>query len=88
MNPDRIRTIEIRVNLDHLADPEFAAAEVGNAVYKLAQLFFERGGEDNRRPDGSRVLVCNGHHVAQGLAETAQARWKQYEQPLPVVEAL
>lgn len=71
----RVVTVTIRLDLDRLADPTAARAEVGNAVYQVGQAIFETGAEYNRRPDGSRVLTGNGHHVAQELAEHAQGMW-------------
>lgn len=75
MNPDRIRTVEIRVNLEHLANPTLAGTEVANAVYEALRLIFETGGECNRRTDGTPALRCNGHHVAQKLTDAVEAEW-------------
>lgn len=73
------RDITIFIERERLRDPEMAEVNVGNYVYQLLVAIFEWGGEDNRRPDGTRVLDCHGHSVAQGLADTVVARWKQYE---------
>lgn len=76
---DRRRHVSIVLDPDALADPERASTIVHNAAYELSLAIFETCGEDNRRADGTRVLDCNGHHVAQGLAATVEARWKQHE---------
>lgn len=76
---DRRRYVSIVLDPEALADPERASTIVHDAAYELTLAIFETCGEDNRRPDGTRVLDCNGHHVAQGLAATVEARWRQHE---------
>ena len=73
-NP-RIVDLTITIDLDRLADPEMAEAEVQNAAYKFGCLLFERGGEDNRRPDGSQVVCGNGHRLAQEVAAMVGEYW-------------
>jgi hypothetical protein len=79
VSKDDTLTIEITIKRSELANPAIADSVVGNHIYLLVSTIFEWGGEYNRRPDGTPVLRCHGHSVAQGLADTAVARWKQYE---------
>ena len=79
MSKDDTLTIEITIKRSELANPAIADSVVGNHVYLLANAIFEWGGEHNRRADGTPVLRCHGHHVAQGIAETTVARWRQHE---------
>lgn len=75
--PDRIFDLPLTINLDRLADPESARAEVENLTYRLAAALFETGAEHNRRPDGSRVYTGNGHHVAQEVAAMVGDVWAE-----------
>jgi len=79
MNPKEPITLTIVLDPAQFTDPEEAGSRVFAAVYPVLSALFEVCGEDNRRPDGTRVLDCNGHHVAQGLAATVEARWRQHE---------
>ena len=78
MSKDDTLTIEFTIKRSDLANPAIADSVVGNHVYLLANAIFEWGGEDNRRSDGTPVLRCHGHSVAQGFADGAVARWKHY----------
>ena len=73
-NP-RIFDLTMTINLDRLANPERARAEVENLTYRLAQALFETGGEYNTRPDGSRVMGGNGHCAAQEEAAMVGEYW-------------
>lgn len=68
--------IRVRIDIfrDRLAGPD-SANEVGNLAYAFFVEIFEAGGEGNRRPDGSPVMMGNGHHVAQKMAEVVKAEW-------------
>ena len=80
--------IRVRIDIfrDRLAGPD-SANEVGNLAYAFFVKLFEAGGEHNRRPDGSPVMVGNGHHAAQKMAEVAKAEWESRLWPLQPVGA-
>lgn len=52
-------------------NPGMTAADVSNAVYKLAQGIFETFGEY----DPTSGIAGNGHHIAQELAGYAEKLW-------------
>ena len=74
--------IRVRIDIfrDRLAGPD-SANEVGNLAYAFFVKLFEAGGEHNRRPDGSPVMVGNGHHAAQKMAEMVRLEWESRLNP-------
>ena len=83
LNPLVSDPIRVRIDIfrDRLAGPE-SANEVGNLAYAFFVKLFEAGGEHNRRPDGSPVMVGNGHHAAQKMAEVVKAEWESRLRPM------
>jgi len=75
--------IRVRIDIfrDRLAGPD-SANEVGNIAYAFFVKLFEAGGEHNRRPDGSPVMLVNGHHVAQDMATLVKAEWERRLRPI------
>lgn len=78
---DNIVPVRIDIFLDRLAG-EDSANEVANLAYAFFVKLFEAGGEHNRRPDGGRVMVGNGHHAAQHMAALVVEEWKRRTEPL------
>lgn len=69
--------IQITIPRDRLAGPN-SSETVEYVAYDLFAALFEYGGELNHRPDGSRVLICNGHHVAQKMSELVRQEWESH----------
>jgi hypothetical protein len=80
-NPENPRCpiVQIQFNLDDLAssDPNTVRVEVANRAYQFGQALFEMGGENNRRPDGTRIFHRNGHHLAQQFVERVLEQWDE-----------
>ncbi len=87
LNPLVSDPIRVRIDIfrDRLAGPD-SANEVGNLAYAFFVKLFEAGGEHNRRPDGSPVMVGNGHHAAQKMAEVVKAEWESRLRPVQAPE--
>lgn len=69
----RYGTATVLVRLQALSDPMRAEQCVYDAVYEVALAVFQRGGTGGQRGDGERI--------AQDLADTAVARWRQAGEP-------
>ena len=61
------------MELEITLNPGISAADVGNAVYKLASAIFETYGQS----DPTSGIRGHGHHIAQLLVTFAEKAWKE-----------